>query len=70
MDAVIVLSSDIKAFLILQMLKFGTFPAIDELKCGFTPPGGEISKKIIKMTQPIFSIVKFSVLSYMPLKCF
>ena len=54
MDAVKVLSSDIKAFFILQMLKFGTFPAIDELKCGVTPPGGEMSKKFIKETQNNF----------------
>ena len=69
MDVLKVFSNALYAFLILYMLEFGTFPIIDELKCGFTPPGDEISKKFIKETQVIFLIVKFSVLSYMPLKC-
>ena len=54
MDVLKVFSNALYAFLILYMLELGTFPTIDELKCGFTPPGGEISKKFIKETQIIF----------------
>ena len=46
------------------MSNFVTFHTCYELKCGFKPPGGEILQKFIKKTQVIFSIVKFSVLSY------
>ena len=54
MDVLKVFSNALYAFLILYMLEFGTFPTIDELKCGFTPPGGEISKKFIKKRPKLF----------------